>query len=234
MNEKSLDFLQLFNQLESELKRRMHKDNYVNFSRLIDEASESNIFIRKNKSLINTLSDLRNVVVHQEGKLVTAIPTDEGMRALESIYDNYTKPKTVSSICKHEVLSILSEQKLDEALRIMGRHGFSQLPVLEEKVFVGILTGNVITRFLASRVDKKGDLVVDVGEIEVSEVLEYQQTFDQVKFIAKDMSTIELVEIITHEPSPTGVYFVTENGQRNEKILSICTHGDFPRIWETL
>lgn len=234
MNDKSLEFLTLFNQLETELKRKLHKDNYVNFSRLIEEASENNSFIRKNKNLINTLSDLRNVIVHQEGNLITAIPTDDGIEALKKIFQNYTQPKTVYSICKHEVLSILAEQKLDEALRIMGRHGFSQLPVLEDKVFAGILTGNVITRFLASRVDKQGDLFVDVGEIQVLEVLKYQQTYDQVKFIPKEMTTFDLIEIIIHAPSPTGVYFITENGQQSEKIISICTHGDFPKIWATL
>jgi len=234
MNEQALEFLTLFNTFESELKRRLRKESYVNFSRLIEEASQTEVVIRQNKSLINTISDLRNVVVHQEGNLITAIPTREAIDSLKSILQKYTQPKTVYSICHQEIVSIHATQKLDEALRIMSRRGFSQLPVLEDKVFVGILTGNVITRYVAQSVDVKGELVIDTSKIAVSEVLNYQKNHDEVRFISKSMTTYELVEIITHQPSPSGVYFITETGSKSERILSICTHGDFPAIWDTI
>jgi predicted transcriptional regulator len=234
MNELAFEFLKLFNAFESELKRRLRKDNFVNFSRLIDEASEHDVFIRRNKSLLGTISDLRNVVVHQEGQMITAIPTTEAIEALRSIYKKYTEPKSIYSICKQEVIGINASQKLDEALRIMGRRGFSQLPVLEDRMYVGILTGNAITRYVASGVDVKGELIIDTSKIAVSEVLRYHKNHDDVRFIAKSMTTYELVEIITHDPSPTGVYFITETGSKLERILSICTHGDFPAIWKTL
>lgn len=234
MNELAIEFLKVFNAFETELKRRLHKDNYVNFSRLIDEASETDFLIRRNKSLINTISDLRNIVVHQEGQLITATPTLDAVDALKNIYTKYINPKQIFSICRHEVISIHASQKLDEALRIMSRHGFSQLPVLEDKVYIGMLTGNVITRYVASGIDTKGELVIDTRQIAVSDVLKQQKATDDVCFIAKTMSTHELVDIITHKPSPTGVYFITDTGSKGERILSICTHGDFPAIWDTI
>lgn len=231
MDHKTERFLQLFNSLEGALKASLHFNNYMSFSKLIYEVSKRDAYIKKNKEILEDIGALRNVLVHEEGNVIIATPTDETLNILVEIVDHYTKPKLVYDLCNEKVMTIKSLQTLKEALSLMEIKGFSKLPVYEDGRCIGLLTGNMIARWLRQHLDDQSRLSDLLNRTLIKTVMDYQTNKDQVRLIPRNINVNEFITLAAHNPSPSGVYILTENGLDSEKPLTIITSYDYPKIY---
>lgn len=231
MDDKTEKFLHLFNTLEGALKESLNKNIYYSFSKLLADESKKDIYIKKHKEVLEKISTLRNVLVHEEGNAIIAVPTDETINILETIVNRYTKPKLVYELCNDKVSSIKNVQTLKEALTIMEKRGFSKLPVYEDGRCIGLLTGNMISRWLRQNLENQLQLDDLLIKTLIEDVIAYQKEKDHIKFIPKSINVNEFLTLIVKEPSPSGVYIMTEHGLDSEKPVSIITSFDFPVIY---
>ena len=231
MNYKTEQFLQLFNTLENALKTNLRKDSFTPFSRLLFEAAKRDQFIKRNKEILDDISDLRNVLVHQEGNIIIATPSDETIEILTTIVNRYTKPILLMDLCDQQVISIRTDKSLKEALTIMYKSDFSKIPVYDGKVCIGLLTGNMISRWLQKNVDTKQATDRLLSDTLIQEVMTYQKEKDGISYLPRDMNVNEFMNLANQKPSPSGVYMITQHGNNTEKPLGIITNYDYPRIF---
>lgn len=234
MNQNTEIFLETFNRLEAALKKRLNKDKFTPFSMLLKEASARDSFIRTHRSLLDSFSDLRNVLVHKEGNVIIAIPSDEAVQKLTLIVDKYTKPTTVFDVCNKQVITTTPSKSLHNALKLMKHHDSTKIPVYEGRQYKGLLSGNVLTRWFTGHIDDEGKLSGDLRHVLVEDVIREGNRTNQVQFIAKDMAVFEFVNASERKPSKSGVYIITEHGRSTETALGILTAFDYKKILEGL
>lgn len=234
MNQKTEQFLETFNLLESALKKNLGKSKYTPFSVLLKEASGRDSYIRMHRSLLESFSDLRNVMVHKEGNEIIAIPSDEALDRLESIVAKYTLPKRVYDVCQKHVVITTPNKSLHHALKLMRRHDYSKIPVYDQDHYCGLLSGNVVTRWLTTHVGAEGYLKENLQHIKVQDVLDEVNKSNQVQFIPKHLPVFEFVNKSERKPAKSGVYIITNQGLAHEKPLGILTAYDYEHILEGL
>ncbi len=231
MDPQTTKFLQLFNALEGALKASLNRDNYSSFSKLIAEESKRDLYIKRHKDVLDKINTLRNVLVHEEGNVIIAVPTEETLAILEKIVNRYIQPKLVYDLCNDKVESIKSIETLQIALSTMEKKGFSKLPVYEDGHCIGLLTGNMISRWLRKNLDHHIYLDDLLKMTLTKDVMAYQKTKDLIKMIPRSINVNEFITLVVKEPSPSGVYIMTEHGSASEKPISIITSSDFPLLY---
>ena len=234
MNEKTIRFIEQFNILEEALKKSLKKTWHVPFFQLIEEAAKKDPFIRAQKTALQSINDLRNVLVHEQGHAIYAIPSEEAIQILEIIVKRYTKPKRLIDLCEQRVRVLHPYVQIMDVLKVMKRYGVSQMPVYDNAEFLGLLSGNVIAKWLADHVEEIQKNGIGLLEITSGELLPYEGRKDRVGFLNKKMTTHEFIEMATQNPSSSGIYIITHSGSGHEKPLGIITHADYPRIWNEL
>ena len=154
MNELTSLFLSAFNHIEKHLEEVVNPKKHIPFSRLVDRAaSKSNAVKRFAKELI-FLGSLRNVLVHDhEHDKEVATPTVGTVMEIETLAKTLTAPPLLLSLVNQSVTRCSSSDSIATAARIMYDNCFSQLPVYDNEQFIGMLTGETITRWLSEHLD---------------------------------------------------------------------------------
>ena len=227
-------FLEQFNRLESTLKRKLGKDKYTPFSQLLREAAGKDSFIRHNRTLLESLSDLRNVLVHKEGNEIIAVPTDEAVAKLMAIADTYSKERTVLEVSQRKVITAKGDMAFFDALKLMKTHNYTKIPVYEDGLYQGLLSGNVVTRWFTGNLDGHGKVMANLSGVRVSDVISTGGKTGQVRFVPKDTEVFEFLQISNRKPSKSGVYIITHHGSRDEKPLGIITAYDYAKLLNDL
>ncbi len=223
-------YLETFNKLENALKVKMGKDRFTPFARLIREGAKKDKFIFDYLNVLESLADLRNVLVHKEGNKIIATPSDYAVQMLEEIYQKYTKPVTLEKICNRDVVSLKNNTTLYKALQIMKKHNYTKLPVYSKEKFEGMFTSSVFTRWYLDQLDGGVDIEAKLKEIEVSSLVEKSD----VKFVRRDMDVYDFVSVIDRKRTKSGIYIVTEHGRDNEKAIGIITSFDYKEIIKSI
>lgn len=230
MNPTTESFIDQFNQLEQIFKSRLGKSGFTPFTQMVQELSRKDAFVRGNRMALEDLADLRNVIVHKEGSPIHAIPSDESLYFMKRFIDRYEKPKNMMDMVTHKVQYIRPDQSALSALQRMQEHHLTKLPVYENNHFKGLLSGNVITRWLSMQIDHEGQMCLDLDKTTVADILRSGEKSMQVSFIPRHMDVFHFIDVIKEKPSKAGVYIITENGRPTEKPLRIVTYYDTSRF----
>ncbi len=226
MDSNTEKYLEVFNKLENALKIKLEKNRFTPFGLLIKEGAKNDKFLKYHLSLLESLSDLRNVIVHKEGNKIIAVPSDYALNMLQTIYEKYNSPVMVEHICNNDVVTIRSDMKLYNALQIMKKHNYTKLPVYGKDGFKGMFTSATFTRWYLARLGNDENIEKALHHTVVSKLL----TKDDVKFVNRSMNVYEFIDIIGKKYTKSGIYIVTEHGKRTERPIGIITRFDYKQI----
>ena len=114
-------------------------------------------------------------------------------------------------------------------MRLLRDLDFSQFPIYDtQNSFVGLLTENGITRWLANKVVHGGEEAVNLTE-PVSNALKAQKNLDQQSnnylFVSQDMLVGQAIRIFSSKPSLEAM-LITQTGAKTEKPQGIITRYD--------
>ena len=232
MNEKTIEFLGLFNDLERWFKDLLNEygDSPRSFKSMVGIAAKKNAFIRDRAETLYDLSDLRNFLVHEFGNKVYAYPTDEAVDVLRGILGTLTGGKKLVNICGSKPVIIDASASLGRGLKLINKYDYAQLPVYDGMYFKGLLSANIITRWFAANTDEKGRINRDIDAVRISDVMQFSEAKDEAALLPRDLTVIEFYNILKDRPSRSGVYLVTPNGRHDERPLLIVTNHDIPGI----
>lgn len=186
-------FLTAFHRIEQSMKDIIGTNDHLSFYKLVELSKRKNAVVRRFEEDLKEYATLRNAIVHHQTSTEYAIaePHDEIVQALEAIDEALAKPVTVGEMFARKVSTLQAQDTLLDALVMIRDKQFTQIPVYEGNVFVGLLTAVGITFWLANHVEKE-----DISwEMTIESTLQHEKKKENHLFVPREMSIFEAEEL---------------------------------------
>ncbi|WP_342508019.1 CBS domain-containing protein [Sporosarcina sp. FSL K6-2383] len=233
MNERNSDrFIIAFNRIEKSMEKISGLSSYMPFSRLIDKTKNINAVIRKFEVDLRECADLRNAIVHRRTDVDYAIaePHDNVVELIEYIERELSKPVIVGDLFQRKVHTLRASDTLATGLKLIHDKRFNQIPIYENRKFVGLITAAGITYWLA---DKGADEIISREIPTLLDIHYHEKQKNTYRFVERTLSVYEAEEYFKRAVvggKRLEALLITENGRSEEKLLGIITPLDLMRI----
>jgi len=224
-------FLSLYNKTDHFLKEQLNIDRNRSFSRMLDEASESSTLVRRYRQTLKQFGQLRNAIVHEyrDGEII-AEPTENAVEEFQQIYQKLTRPERVLSVVGTSVVCLKKDESIEQAINLMNKHDYSQIPVIDDSGFIGMFTSGMLLKTLG---EHQRDVSTDFMLFRMDEVLKYNDRFRQVKFLARTATVYDVLEIFEEtalKDHQIDAILITESGDSHQMPIGIITDSDLPEL----
>lgn len=221
-------FIVAYNSIDKKLRQKTGEVEETNFNQVLQRYTDKfKGFSKKDRDDLKQLAKLRNFIVHERTKSYSylAIPSPSAVEKIERICDQLVTPKTAFSEFKRDrVISVETTDTVQDVLTKIHTNDFSQFPVYESGRFVGLLTENGITRWLANHVAKY-DSMIELKDESVKSILDLEEKRSNCQFASRDTAVDEVIFLFKENVSLEAV-LITQSGKTNEKLLGIATSWD--------
>lgn len=223
-------FIEAFNKLEKLLMREAVAKEYTPFSQLIERVAKKNATVRRYQWDLKTFGDLRNAIMHNWRKdYIIAEPHNDIVAQIEELCKQLTQPEWVIPRFQRQVEQLTVYQSVSEALVVARQRSYSQFPIYDGKTFVGVLTDNGLSRWLASHIEED---IISLRESPLAEVIEHEENRKNFEFVDAKTAVEDVRALfgrVWESPVPNvAAVLITANGNRSEKLLGIVT------VWDLL
>lgn len=227
-NKNSAEFLAAFHRIEKEMKKIIGSNDHLQFSGLLKRAESKSAVLRQYHNELLDYANLRNVIVHEriDPNMAIAEPHIKIVEKIKKIEGDLINPRTVYQDFQCEVYSFDQKDKLSELLKGIREKQFTQFPIFSNTDFVGLISENGITHWLAQNVDED---LIDLTETPLSAILKYEESKENYKFLKRNSPVAEAIEIFKNSiqnDKRIDAILITENGKPQEKFLGIITSWD--------
>ncbi|MGB3366629.1 MAG: hypothetical protein WBA54_03995 [Acidaminobacteraceae bacterium] len=231
----SAEFISIFNKLEKYFKDQVDDGARKPFYSLIGKLRHSNSNVRYYYVQLKEYADLRNAIVHEriDGRVI-AEPNEYAIRELQTIYEKITSSPKVIVVCPHSVKTMQISDKLSEALGLMNKHGFSQVPIYNKETYAGMLNSIAISSWM-SEVMSGG--LVDISKIMIKDVLKYARKSRVTLFKSKELNVFDVLDVYKAYailPDRIDAVIITETGSESEVPITIITDHDMLKIMDNV
>lgn len=224
-------FITAFNKIDKLLKRELNIQSHISFSRMIDMAKKKHPVVQKYELDLKKFAELRNVIIHERiaPDYIIAEPHDEIVHRIERILNILMTPEKVYPRFQRRVKTFQYHVQLGEVLLAIQQYSYSQFPIYEGREFIGLLTHNGISGWLANN-----EGTMNIQHVPLSEVFLYENHRHNVMFIHKDMLVYEakhlFVNHFNRNLTRLDALLITDNGNEREKLLGIITPTDMLEV----
>lgn len=233
LSKEQLDLIEQFeadyNAVDHFLRKSIGADKQISFSQLVKEYSN------KHKGwgdadLLKTLAEIRNAIIHNKTRpyRYLAVPTLAISQELTACLNRLINPARAIPTFQHKVETISIDDTLARVLKVIRQCNFSQFPVYDTQRFLGLLTENGITCWLALYVSNK-DSLVELEDASVREVLKREEERPNSLFLPRDIPIDEVKGAFASHKMLEAVLF-TATGKDSEKLLGIATRWDIIKL----
>jgi predicted transcriptional regulator len=179
---------------------------------------------------LRRIAKIRNVIVHDKTEPFhyPVVPTPSINEQLRKCKERLINPARALPTFQRTVETISINDTLTKVLKTINHRDYSQFPVYEDKRFLGMLTENGVTRWLARHVVRTLSLV-ELDEIFVSHVLQSEEARKNHQFVPGDMRVDEVSALFAKQALLEAV-LVTASGKQTEDLLGMATRWDILHI----
>lgn len=218
-------FLVAYNAIDHHLRELLATDQSPSFSQLVREYAARYPRWRERENL-RMIGDLRNAVVHQRERSYEylSVPLPSIVENLERIRDQFKSPERVYPKFGKEVISFQAEDVLSTVLAEIHAKDFSQFPIYKQNSFLGLLTENGITRWLANHSTQVMTLI-ELEEITVIDLLDQEEQRSNYQLISRDTTMLDAENFFVRNTLLEAL-LITQTGKTNEKLMGIITRWD--------
>jgi len=229
-------FINAFNDIESQLRRKLQVDDAVPFLDLVAKY-QPNRLTNNQVDALKAFARLRNAIQHSkyyDGKPI-AEPVLDIVERIEKVREQIIHPPTAYAQFRgQQPTTFLHTAALSDVLAAIRKFDYSQFPIYDDHgQYEGMLTTNCIARWLADRLTADGL----VESQPISAAMIFAESHETGKFLPKTTSAAEAVRRLTprQDGSPPPIaLIITETGKREEKILAIVVADDLPVLTAAL
>lgn len=254
------EFINYFNELHTFLKKelrpeflktsrgRSHDQNYdMTFSECITTIKESNtlISLRVYQNELDLINNLRNTLVHNRTNKFYDIadPSDLSMKILKEVYNYFLRPAKITKYLSDNnyetPLTMSPDTSLSTVLDHIYKNQFSQFPVFLENNFIGMVTDNGITNFIAKQ---KNDEGIIFGDFNVDNILDKEYQFEEYKnsysILFENDELYRVIDTFYSDINQAKYILISKSGKREIKtkddLVAIFTSSDIPNIKQYL
>ncbi len=236
--ENSSRFISAFIDIEKALNKIVKRSQYIPFYQLVDSAAQIEPYVKDIAVELKEYADLRNAIVHEriDGSPI-AEPHSNVVLRLEKIRGLLLSPPVVKDYFIRDVVICQVTDLLSQVAMVMFQHSFSKLPVYDEDEFVGLLTAEAITYWLANIYLVKED---SIHRECVKDALKFIDQPDNHYFVRPSCTLFEVLGIFDeyrHQGKRLQALLITEESVESTgkgKLSGIITNFDLPLIYHVL
>jgi predicted transcriptional regulator len=224
-------FISAYNPLDLHLQGVLGMDSGASFRSMADIYAKRHKWFRHADQL-RIFASLRNVIVHDkiEPYQYPCVPTPETVACIESIRDRIAHPQRAIPAFRRDVVTVGPDDTLASVLRLIHNLEYSQFPVRDgNKHFLGLLTENTITRWLA-RTTSTAISLIEFDDVLVRTVMVYSEKRRNY-LIMPASAPVEEIVFLFHENVYLEAVLIAPHGHELEPFTGIVTRGDAMR-WE--
>ncbi len=224
-------FLNAYNKIDSQLRALYNYKASMSFTDIVRRSAEKNKVVRKYEDELTDFARLRNAIVHQskDGKII-AVPCDEAVEAMQKIERLLCTPPTIGQTMREKkIVSVDDAISLKQALLLISRTGYSNLPVYRGKRMTGILNNRRIIRAMGEVIGRGEDLGAFAANTAVGEILEQSDLFSYYRYLGKKDTLQDILSAFENNRKLLAV-LVSENGTVGERIENIVTASDLVAV----
>lgn len=225
------EFINSYNKIDAQLRDLYGFKPSQSFTDVIRRSAEKNSVIRKYENDLTDYARLRNAIVHQstDGQII-AVPCDEVVEQIKLIERLVCTPPMIGETLQEKrIVSIEAELSLRQAVLLISRTGYSNLPVYRGKRMIGIINNRRIIRELGEAIQRGLNTDVWLSETPVEAVLSETDLFVYYKYLGKK-NTLQDILTAFEENKKLLAVAVSENGKIGERIVNFVTPADLVRI----
>ncbi len=224
-------FINSYNKIDAQLRQLYNFKAAQSFSDMVRRSADMNAVVRKYESDLIDFARLRNAIVHQstDGKII-AVPCDEVVEEMQLIERLLcTPPRIGESIRPKKIVSVDDAISVKQAVMLIARTNFSNLPVYRGKRMVGMINNRRIIKALGSVLERGGDLDEFAAKTPVGEIVCESDLFAYYKYLGKQ-DTLQDVLAAFEENKKLLAVLVSEHGAAGERIENIITPVDLVEV----
>lgn len=172
------------------------------------------------------IGELRNAVVHNRTgeDLFVAVPSEATVLELEHIEQQILAPERVEKRFLRHVLTLQPDQSLAEAFHMVQGNGYSRYPVYDKSRFVGMVTANGFTRWVAGQM-KNSHIHIDAAEVRIGDILDRDHRRDRATFVSRN-ALLDDVEQLFEKNKALEAVIITEHGREDEQPIGMICPAD--------
>ena len=231
------EFMKSFNNIEKNLRESIDAFRNVAFYELVEKNAETNKIVEKYSAELKTLADLRNFIVHGDIGDPLAVAADKTVERISHIEKQLINPMKISEVFINSVIGVREETSFKALLDIIKEKSYSQFPVIGKDGFVGLITENGITNWLAKNAN---DDCISIEGTTIKDVMEEEEEKESYGVLTSDDTLYEVIqkfETARKTDDKTFVIIVlkssTEQIQLSD-IYTIITPWDMNLIYKNL
>lgn len=220
-------FLTAYNNIDYGLRAIYGFKRSMSFSDVIRRSVVLNSVVRKYEDDLIDYGRLRNAIVHQGNhKFIIAEPHDDIVENIERLADLITEPPlAVDMVGNKEVITINHDMKLAQAMELIYRTGYSNLPTYDGDKLIGILNGRKLVNVLGEKVGEGVNLESYVRDTDVKDVL--PSMGDDYYFMLADQKlTIDSAMNFFENNRKLLIILITKDGKDTGRPLKIISSAD--------
>lgn len=220
-------FITAYNNIDYSLRTIYNFKRSMSFSDVVRRAVVLNSVVRKYEEDLIDFGRLRNAIIHQgNNKFIIAEPHDDIVDKIEKLADLITEPPTaIDRVGNKEVITINHDMSIGNAMDLIYRTGYSNLPTYEGEKLVGILNGRKLINVLGKRVSEGVNLQEFISTTTVGEVL-HEMGEDYYFMLADEDLTINEAMNYFENNRKLLIILITKNGKETGKPLKIISSAD--------
>ena len=228
--------VEIYNRIDHCLQELDTNDGaFLPFSRRVLKLSDTVPIVREYRRELALMADLRNLIVHESVSKLNPIlePHDLLMTEFETILRRMELPPLAIdhiAITIHDIYAINMDTKLTVAMKHMHAQGYSHVPILDYGKVIGVFSERALFTF-----------IVEKGAAALTPQLVMRDLIDTVnmsnrafqreryRFVSRDTPIQDVENLFwrhTKQNRRLAVIFITDTGDRNEKLLGMITAAD--------
>ena len=230
----SEEFLELFKKVESKIVSicNLDDDDFIPYSRALNhihaKMSDPIISNDRNYAILKKAGDLRNLLSHNHD---LCVPTKTFFDTFKKLADRLVNDDNIYSICNKKIIYVKSTYTLKTCINLFLQNKLTHLPILNDEHQVkGVLSRNSIFDYICLHKDTPFSIEhMEVKDFYEVSKLDLHQN-ERFIFVSRNTSIRECYQkLITKEVhgKSTALFFLTEHGLAQEKLIGIVTMADF-------
>lgn len=230
---KSDEFLNLYKTLEEVLSEK-YSDRTRNYGSVVVQFM-NDAEGRQFKDKLNLCREIRNLLSHHpevNGESIIE-PSQTMIDFLNEVIDYVKRPPLAISYATpfENLLKASLSNKALTVMKKMEKRGFSHVPVIEDKRFVGVFSVGTVFVYISENTP-----MVNIEEMEIRDFMNYLpvdfHTTERFRFMPKTTTVTEAKTAFEqpHQRSRRlAAVFITDNGTQSGRLLGMITPWDLLR-----
>lgn len=223
-------FIDLFTEIEQELRKEYDERYYAGFTEMIRKLKNANPIVKSYYTDLQEFAQLRNAIVHtRKPNFVIAEPHDEVVKQIKRIRNMLINPMRLKQVMTKNPYTSSPTDTIQMVLQAFAEKGIMRSPIVDNGKIVGLITAKTIAKWLVFN-----NSSVQTGSLHIADLIPFSNNDDFV-IVSENLDIFSLSGMFKNSINE-GTYLqaalITSNGRFDSPLTGIITPADLPFIIE--